>query len=250
MVFRISGKLGRKLHLSRLPAEPLAENPYCDWSAHLFTANRRQYIIVTNTVSLYSVVLPGRGIADDVEFIGRALPLMREMVCGDGFEFLFRKFIGPATGSFTFAKALNRSVTGSMNDLVYHAKVCLAVKEMAPSDTAQQLNGIPFQHLAFIHPRETFQKMGMAADSAGEKKRPETQANDDTPFTPAALAHWRLIPPELQKQLLANVWCGGCGGAASIVIEEALMNEAVLVLRGRCAVCGHPVCRSIEPGGG
>jgi hypothetical protein len=32
---------------------PLDENPYADWSCHLFTADRTQYIILSNTASLY-----------------------------------------------------------------------------------------------------------------------------------------------------------------------------------------------------
>jgi hypothetical protein len=60
MVFRLSQKLGKKLKEGTLPSLPPDENPYADWSAHLFTADRTQYIIVTNTKSLYSVVMFGR----------------------------------------------------------------------------------------------------------------------------------------------------------------------------------------------
>jgi len=56
MIFRLSQKLATKLKEGSLPEVPLDENPYADWSAHLFTADRAQYIIVTNTRALYSVV--------------------------------------------------------------------------------------------------------------------------------------------------------------------------------------------------
>ncbi|MCL4195363.1 MAG: hypothetical protein KJZ87_26730 [Thermoguttaceae bacterium] len=64
MIFRLSRKLAAKLKEGSLPSLPLDENPYADWSAHLFTADRTQYIIISNTKSLYSVVLYGRGITD------------------------------------------------------------------------------------------------------------------------------------------------------------------------------------------
>ena len=73
MIIRLSQKLAKKLKLGTLPSLPSDENPYADWSAHLFTADRTQYIILTNTQSLYSVVMYGKGIADDSRFIGRAL---------------------------------------------------------------------------------------------------------------------------------------------------------------------------------
>jgi hypothetical protein len=65
MIFRISQKLAKKLKEGELPSLPLDENPYADWSAHLFTVARTQYIIMANTKSLYSVVMYGTGITDD-----------------------------------------------------------------------------------------------------------------------------------------------------------------------------------------
>ena len=73
MIFRLSQKLATKLKEGNLPAVPLDENPYADWSAHLFTVARTQYIIVANTRALYSVVIYGKGITDYSEFISRAL---------------------------------------------------------------------------------------------------------------------------------------------------------------------------------
>ncbi len=64
MIFRLSQKLASKLKEGSLPSLPLDENPYADWSAHLFTADRTQCIIISNTKSLYSAVLYGRGITD------------------------------------------------------------------------------------------------------------------------------------------------------------------------------------------
>ncbi|WP_420860827.1 DUF6933 domain-containing protein [Symmachiella dynata] len=43
---------------------PLDDNPYAYWSAHLFTAERTQYIILSNTKSLCSCVIFGKGIPD------------------------------------------------------------------------------------------------------------------------------------------------------------------------------------------
>ena len=57
MILRLSQKLAKKLKEGTLTSLPLDENHYADWSAHLFTADRTQYIIVTNTQSLYSVVM-------------------------------------------------------------------------------------------------------------------------------------------------------------------------------------------------
>ncbi|WP_407652598.1 DUF6933 domain-containing protein [Aporhodopirellula aestuarii] len=93
---------------------PLDENSYADWSCHLFTADRTQYIIMSNTKSLYSCVMYGAGITDDSRFIERALSTLREFMEDDGQSFACQRFIALASGTISFAKALNRSVTGSM----------------------------------------------------------------------------------------------------------------------------------------
>ena len=46
MIFRLTQKLGTKIKAGQRSESPLDENPYADWSCHLFTAGRTQYIIL------------------------------------------------------------------------------------------------------------------------------------------------------------------------------------------------------------
>ena len=148
MILRISRKLNTKIKAGKLVEMPLNENPYADWSCHLFTADRTQYIIMSNTKSLYSCVMYGAGITDDSRFIERALSTIRGFMEDDGQSFAYRRFIAPDCGSVSFARALNRSVTGSMNDLVNHAKDWLTEDDLAPHQVGFQLNDILLSALA------------------------------------------------------------------------------------------------------
>ncbi len=65
MIIRLTAKLGKKIKNIPSATLPPDSNPFADWSAHLFTAERRQYILVANTSSLYSVVMPGKGITSE-----------------------------------------------------------------------------------------------------------------------------------------------------------------------------------------
>ncbi len=165
MIFRLSQKLATKLKEGSLPSLPLDENPYADWSAHLFTADRTQYIIVSNTKSLYSVVAYGRGITDYSEFIGRALSTLREFMEDDGQAFVYNRFIAPASGSVRFAKALDRSVTGSINELVKFAKAWLEEGKLSPHEVGFKLNDVllsaiaPSKAAAYGRPNEAFKAM-------------------------------------------------------------------------------------------
>jgi hypothetical protein len=167
MILRLSQKLCTKFKAGSLKTVPLDENPFADWSAHLFVADRTQYIIVSNTKSLYSTVLFGKGITDDSQFIERALSSLREFMQDDGQQFIYRRFIVPASATVRFAKALDRSVTGSMNDLVAHAKMWLVEYELSPYDVGFKLNEIPFSTLKYANPKEAFKAMHVDSDEAG-----------------------------------------------------------------------------------
>jgi hypothetical protein len=169
MIFRLSDKLNTKIKAGTSKTLPLDENPFADWSAHLFVADRTQYVLLSNTKSLYSTVMYGKGITDDSAFIERALSNIREFMQDDGQEFIYQRFIAPASASVRFAKALNRSVTGSMNDMTKHAAYYLAEGDVAPFEIGTRLNTIPMsalKHDGSPHgfPRDAFKAM---VDEAG-----------------------------------------------------------------------------------
>ena len=186
MIVRLSQKLAKKLKTAATDALPLDGNSYADWSAHLFTAGRTQYIILTNTKSLYSVVMCGRGITNDSQFIERALSDIREFMEDDGQEFVYRRFIAPASGTIRFGKALNRSVIGSMNDMIYHAQMWLTEGDLSPHDTSFKLNDIPMSALGkprgYQKPREAFKLLAGGSDEGGDVSRP-MQSDSRTALT-------------------------------------------------------------------
>lgn len=159
MILRLSLKLQSKLKLRTLPTKSLDENPYADWSSHVFTANRAQYIVLTNTQSLYSCMLHGKGISNDRVFIERTMACLREFMEYDGLTFAYQKFISPTSCRISFAKALNRSVTGSMNDLIRCAKIWLIEEELSPFDVGFKLNDMPMSALQYANPREAFKSL-------------------------------------------------------------------------------------------
>src|SRR5262249_16281615 len=143
---------------------PLHENPFADWSAHLFIADRTQYILLSNTKSLYSTVMFGKGITDASQFIERALSNIPEFMKDDAQELVYHRFIAPSSPSVRFAKALDRSITGSMNDLINHATEWLAQGDVAPFDVGFRLNDILLSALAGSNsrcgvPREAFKAL-------------------------------------------------------------------------------------------
>ena len=156
MIFRLTQKLGKKVGVNPSQCLPPDPNPFADWTGHLFTAQRTQYIIVTNTPSLYSMVMYGRGITDDNQLLQRLLSYMCDFMTEDGYEFLFRKFVVPHTGRVAFSKTGDRRVLGSINDLVDQAKFHLVGGDASPFDVSFRLNATPMSMLDYRSPREAF----------------------------------------------------------------------------------------------
>jgi uncharacterized protein DUF6933 len=165
MIFRLSQQLNAKIKAGNLETLPLHENPLADWWAALFVAGRTPYLLLSNTKSLYSTVLSGKGIANDSLFIERALRSIQELMEGEGQGAAYERFIASATATVRFAKALNRSVTGSMNDLIRHATAWLAEGDLSPPDVGVRLNDILLSALArnnsvaYGKPRDAFREL-------------------------------------------------------------------------------------------
>jgi hypothetical protein len=164
MIFRLSQKLNARIKAGTLPTLPPGENPLADWSAGLFLVGRSPYILLTNTKSLYSTVLPGKGVTDEGIFVGRASDGMREFMEADGRHGVYERFITPVSGTVRFARALNRSVTGSMNDMTKQAALWLAPGDISLIEVGVRLNEVPMsalKHGGSTHgfPRDAFGAM-------------------------------------------------------------------------------------------
>ena len=87
----------------------------------------------------------------------------------DGQEFVYRQFIAPATEPVRLARALNRSVTGSMTDLINHATAWLVEGDLPADDLGVRLNDILLSALAssksfpYGKPRDAFKALVVCA---------------------------------------------------------------------------------------
>jgi len=159
MIFRLTQKLAKKIGVPPLPGFSTGQNPFIDWTAHLFRVERVQYIIVTNTASLYSLVDYGRGITNSNEFIRSTLNFMAELMTNDGFEFIYRRLITPHTTRILFSKATDKRVLGSMNELIFQAGYYITERQMSPFDVSLQINETPKSLLGDHSTKDAFRHL-------------------------------------------------------------------------------------------
>lgn len=101
----------------------------------------------------------GRGITDGNAFIQRTLAAICEQLAEDNLSFHFERLVAPETAKVAFSKALNASVTGSLNDIVRNARFFLAERGLSPFDTARLLARCPMGALGYAFPNEVFATM-------------------------------------------------------------------------------------------
>lgn len=177
MIFRLTQALNAWIEAGTLEALPLHENPLLDWSAHLFPVGRRRFILLANTVSLLSAVVPGQGVTSEETFRVRAFDGIRACLTALGHESLSRTVIPADGGPVRYAKALNRSVSGSMNELVRQAEPWLGEGELTLPEVGHRLNDTLLSALAaggshgYGKPREAFRVMAGEAGSTADPRQ-------------------------------------------------------------------------------
>jgi hypothetical protein len=168
MIIRLTQKLAKKIKVAPTAALPRDPNPFADWIANLFTAGRTQYIILTNSASLYSVVFYGRGITESDIFIDRAFSALAEHMRDAGHGAIFDKCIAPLAVETVFSKTGDRQVMGSVNDHVQRAQIYLEDLDASPHSVSLNLNGTPMGALDYRYPREALAKQaGMSEPATG-----------------------------------------------------------------------------------
>lgn len=139
--------LAARLKLRDLELSASASSPYLDWSAHTFVAMRYRYLIVANSASLFSIVVPQVGVTSADAFIRIVGSAMQRYLqeCGRGA--LLTKHIAPHLGTVVFGRFTDRGVMGSVNDYVYTARNYLIPDGLSPVEVADQLNHTPMFYL-------------------------------------------------------------------------------------------------------
>jgi len=160
-ILHITDKFRKKLHILELTQVDVATGKHLRWYANLFTAQRVQYILTTNAASLFSVVMYGRGVTDDGDYIRQFLSELRDHLEDLELRLVYERVIAPKTSEITLAKTADRSVLGSMNDMVNVCKCKLDREDASPWQLSKDLNGTPFKAIGYGYPREVFARMAL-----------------------------------------------------------------------------------------
>jgi hypothetical protein len=162
MIFRLTRKLATKLGVEPAPSLPPDGSFLHDWTANLFVAGRVQYFIVTNTSTLYSAVIHGRGNTGAYSFIENVLADIGEILRLDGLSSIFTPMLADPVENTSFRKASDGRVLGSVNDFVFGAKVFIISARLPLPEVSCLLNQTPMKLIKYSVPCDHMRKLLVA----------------------------------------------------------------------------------------
>ena len=143
MVFRLTKKLAEKLHLGKLPR---TETPGVGstWHANLLRASGVQYIVLTESLTLYSILILGRGIIDGTAFATIARQMVGAKFEVEGWSHLLGNRVAFDTGEPIFLAAQDRSVIASISEISRMAKFAIEGHERSLDTHTNWINQVPY----------------------------------------------------------------------------------------------------------
>ncbi len=149
--------MAKQIGVPSLSVLPLAKNPFVDVTCRVFIVGERETLmLITNTASLYSLLAPANGLKNREQFGCGLIRYLEQHLLVDGFREIFMQYVPPELETMLFTKSLNRSVTGSMTDMVKLVKFMLIEDSNNLDHIAAKLNETPFKALDYGQTREHF----------------------------------------------------------------------------------------------
>jgi hypothetical protein len=117
MIFRLTQKLATKLNLEKLPRTDTLDQGSV-WYGNLFRVGGVQYMILTESTTLYSFLFHGKGIVDGQALTHTAKKLIEAKFKEKGWMSILGSTISFDQSEPTFLAAQDRRVLSSQNDMV------------------------------------------------------------------------------------------------------------------------------------
>ena len=162
MVLRATKLLAQKLNIKSLQNYDAKVSAFEEWYGHYFTVKEMEFILFTNAFSLYSTLVPGEGINNLDTFIELASLCLAGVLKTQGCEKMVGRFNLNNRENVVVSKTVNRSVQGSMNDMINLSQFYLLEQRMTPIEISKKLNETPFSYLKYKNPLAVIKQMTLS----------------------------------------------------------------------------------------
>jgi hypothetical protein len=153
LTIRPTKMLARQLGIDLPAGMPAVPSRTADWCAHSFTFRRRRWLAFFNTASLYPVFAHAQGV-NDGETLARRLAGMGIQVLRQNGHFEQAKRLESEMDAVQWAPIPDRTVLGSINELIYLAESWLDDSDLTPTTLSLKLGQIPMSALGMNRPAD------------------------------------------------------------------------------------------------
>jgi hypothetical protein len=160
MILHLSNQLAERLKCSvTLQGVPVIQAGRLDaWSGHCFRIGRVEHVMMMNDASLYTILMPARGLTSIDSFLKAFLPRVAEVWHRFNAEF------DAQHQDVIVLKRTNRSLIGSMSDAIQATKFHFeytrnATFSLGPTTIEERLNMVPYKALQYSAPFELLPKL-------------------------------------------------------------------------------------------
>lgn len=153
MILHLSNQLAKRLKCRfSFEGMPVLQAGRLDaWSGHCFRVGRTEHVMMMNDASLYTILLPAKGLTSIDFFLKAFLPRVSEVWQRHGSDF------DPNNQEVVVLKRANRSLIGSMNDAIKAVQFYDAYDRedhpgYRPMDIGKRLNMVPYKAIGYNSP--------------------------------------------------------------------------------------------------
>ncbi len=137
--FRLTTKLFRKIKEKPNTDIGDLEGQLKSWHSTLFMSGRYQYILFSNSTTLYSFMVSGRGITNKNTYFEAFLQNLKYQLTNDFLFGFYDRLIPNKSEEIDFLKTKNKSILGSIGDFVQLIKYDITDKNADILDAASFL---------------------------------------------------------------------------------------------------------------
>lgn len=157
MVFRCTAKMQKRIGLRPADLGPIPDAVVAtEWHCLPVIEARRPLVMVTHSLSLFTVIIPAAGITTPERLAGAVREVVRGALEAEGFE---PGAVGKVVdeGADLFCKTSDRRVLGSMNEIGLQLNGSIVrhggVDPISLADADHQINDMPMTVLDWESPR-------------------------------------------------------------------------------------------------
>jgi hypothetical protein len=162
MILRATNKLAKKLNIQSLQKNDNKCSAFEEWYGNLFTVDKKQYILFTNAYSLYSVIMPGKGINSLSKFSDLSGICLSELLKEENCDNLISRLVINPGEIFDVYPTNNRSVLSTMNEMVYFAHNYIIEEQPPLLEISKKVNSLIYGPIDFENPLNVLKKMALS----------------------------------------------------------------------------------------